>query len=248
LDPTEALAALKVDPSRTGIFMDFDGTLSAIVPHPPDARLVPGAEDLLRDLKERFALVAIVSGRSLEDLRRLVSVPGLLLAGAYGRERSDRVVRRKTEGWETVGVAAKAAVSKLDGVEIERKGAGVALHFRNGPAHGEAVREIATILAREFSLDLRPGRMVYELVVPGPGKGDAIVALMENKGLEHALVAGDDLADVEAFHMVRDRGLPAVIVAVASAESPPGVTEAADIVVQGPDELVVLLRGLVEDG
>ena len=76
--------------------------------------------------------------------------------------------------------------------------------------------------------------MVYELVVPGPGKGDAIVALIEDRGLTHALVAGDDLADVEAFHMIRDRDLPAVIVAVSSDESPPGVTEEADIVVEGP--------------
>jgi trehalose 6-phosphate phosphatase len=248
LDPTDALAALLVDPSRTGIFMDFDGTLSAIVPRPSDARLVEGAEDVLRDLKERFGLVAIVSGRSLEDLRRLVPVQGLLLAGAYGRERSDRIVRRQTEGWETVGIAAQAAVGNLEGVEVERKGAGVALHFRNGPTHGEAVREIATILAHEFSLDLRGGRMVYELVVPGPGKGDAIVAMIEDRGLDHALIAGDDLADVEAFHMVRDRALPAVIVAVTSEESPPGVTEDADIVVESPGELVVLLKQLVENG
>lgn len=244
MEITDALEILASDPATTGIFSDFDGTLSPIVPRPEDAYPVEGALEALSGLAEVFGLVSVVSARSLEDLRQRVRPPGVLLAGAYGRERSDRELRRATEGWETVAFAATAAIRSLDGVHVERKGTGVALHFRGAPHHEAATREIAGVLAAEFSLELRPGRMVFDLIVPGPGKGEAITSLLAERSLRRALVAGDDLGDVEAFEMLRASDVEAVIVAVASPEAPPDLAEQADIVVGGPAELVRLLERL----
>ena len=52
------------------VALDFDGTLSDIVPRPEDARLTDERRQLLRELnsRPRFA-VAVISGRTLEDLR-----------------------------------------------------------------------------------------------------------------------------------------------------------------------------------
>jgi hypothetical protein len=61
--------------------------------------------------------------------------------------------------------------------------------------------------------------------------------------LGRALYAGDDTTDLDGF-----RGLDgcevAVRVAVASAEAPAGLAEAADVVVGSPAELLDLLRRL----
>ena len=72
-------------------------------------------------------------------------------------------------------------------------------------------------------------------------KGTAVRALLEQRGLRRALYAGDDTTDLDAF-----RGLDglevSVRIAVASAEGPPKLREAADIVVESPAELAELLR------
>jgi trehalose 6-phosphate phosphatase len=245
LKTTQAIEILASDPATTGLFTDFDGTLSPVAPTPEEAMPADGAGQALESLADAYALVAIVSGRSLEDLKTRLRPRGVLLAGAYGRERSDSPTRRATEGWETVGVAASATVAKLPGVRLERKGAGIALHYRQAPEAAEDVRKAAELLAREFELEIRPGRRVVELVVPGPGKGDAMVKLAGEKGLETVFVAGDDAADLEAFLMVRAQPIRSVIAAVSSEEAPEGLTDQADFVFARPDELVSFFEELV---
>ena len=58
------LEALLEEPTATGIFLDFDGTLSEIVSVPSEGRPVAGAIELLQQLGEKFAVTAVVSGRS----------------------------------------------------------------------------------------------------------------------------------------------------------------------------------------
>lgn len=245
MDLDDALDLLRAAPERTGIFTDFDGTLSEIVDVPQAAVATEGAVETLEALAGRFAVVAVVSGRSLDDLRMRLDVQHVLLAGSYGRERSDRRSgRRPAEGWEPVAAAAAAMIAELPGVVLERKGAGVALHYRAVPALEPEVRERAAVLAREFELDVLPGRLVAELVQPGPGKADAIATIVAEHELSTLLVAGDDVADLEAFAWARDADATSVLVAVTSEEAPPGLEATGDVVVDGPAELVALLRRL----
>src|SRR5438477_7112879 len=132
-DPADALALFAEDPLRTGIFVDFDGTISPIVDRPEDALPAEGAVDVLRALAGRFAVACVLSGRPLEFLKSRFGHSPVLLAGAYGRERSDRRGRRSTEGWEPVAAAAVAATAHLDGVLVERKGAGGARPYPLAP-------------------------------------------------------------------------------------------------------------------
>ncbi len=243
-DRDDVLATMSADPPHAGIFMDFDGTLSAVVPRPEDAMPVAGAVGALEELASRYGLVAVVSGRSLDDLVSRVPARGVLLAGTYGRERADRPKAETSGRLSAVADAAAGSVATLAGVRVERKDAGVALHYRAAPHLQREVRAIADALAQRFHLEVKPGRMVAELVLPGPGKGEAILGLMTEHSLSHALVAGDDWGDLEAFTKLRESNVSAVIVAVSSAESPPALEEYADIVVSGPDELVDLLREL----
>jgi len=74
-------------------------------------------------------------------------------------------------------------------------------------------------------------------------KGTAVRMLLEERGLGRALYAGDDTTDLDAFRGLDGLEL-AVRVAVASAEGPEELVEAADLVVDSPDELVRLLTRL----
>ncbi len=69
--------------------------------------------------------------------------------------------------------------------------------------------------------------------------------------IDHALYGGDDRTDVDAFAALRTlRGdgeiETAVCIAVASDESPPEVSEAADLTVPGPEGFVRVLEALAE--
>ena len=103
---------------------------------------------------------------------------------------------------------------------------------------------IGPVSGARAGLEARWGRKVVELRPPvAADKGTAVRALLAERGLRRALYAGDDTTDLDAF-----RGLDglevAVRVAVASAEAPAGLREAADVVVASPAELLELLRGL----
>jgi trehalose 6-phosphate phosphatase len=98
--------------------------------------------------------------------------------------------------------------------------------------------------ARELGLVAQFGRKVLEVRPPVEAdKGTAVRALLRERGLERGLYAGDDTTDLDAFRGLDGLEL-AVRVAVASAEGPTELVEAADLVVESPDELVAVLRRL----
>lgn len=235
---------LSTNPSRTGVFCDFDGTLSAIVDRPEDARAVEGAAAVLAELARTFAVVAVVSGRSLADLASRVAADGVVLAGSYGRERIGHTAAAEDRDWDEVASAASASLPGSGGVVVERKGAGVALHYRLAPASEREVVAAADALARRFGLEVRPGRMVVELTSPGPGKADAVRALVSEHDLEPFLICGDDAADAEAFGWARGSGRRCVLVGVRSDEAPASVETSADVMVDGPEAVVALLEAL----
>jgi trehalose 6-phosphate phosphatase len=76
-------------------------------------------------------------------------------------------------------------------------------------------------------------------------KGTAVEALLSRSQATRGLYAGDDTTDLDAFAGLATAGLEhAVRLAVASAEGPRELLEAADLVVEGAAELAALLRFL----
>ena len=69
---------------------------------------------------------------------------------------------------------------------------------RVDPDGAEArLRPVLAAIAQDAGLVVREGKRVLELAPPGAGKAAAMPALCA--GAEAALLAGDDLADAEAF-------------------------------------------------
>jgi trehalose-phosphatase len=234
------LAELAAKPREAGIFLDFDGVLAPIVERPEDAAPPPETRAELERLVAKYALVAVVSGRAGEDVRRRVGVDGVVCVGSHGLELEPQADR-----WRRV-LAAFAADAPWPPGEIELKGLAVAFHFRGRDDERQAVRELDAIAetAREDGLVARYGRKVLEVLPPvGSHKGTAVRRLLEERGLRRALAAGDDTTDIDSYAAL-DGLEVAVRVAVASAEAPSALLDAADLVVESTDEFLALLRRL----
>ena len=239
---------------RSGVFLDFDGALSEIAPTPADAVAVPGAARVLAVLAERFALVAVVSGRRAAEVAERLGHPrGVRVFGLYGLETDavmEGVEPPLTPALEEVLPRVLEVAAAVPGSLVEPKGSNLAVHYRLAPRADlarAALLEALAPLAQGVGMRVIEGKRVVELVpAASPSKGDVVER--EGAGLEAVLYAGDDLADIEAFAAV-DRlvsnGTQGIKVAVGSEETPASLLAAADVVVQGPTGLVDLLRSLV---
>jgi trehalose 6-phosphate phosphatase len=237
VDTGSVIAQLAERPGETGLLLDVDGTLAPIVERPEDASVPEPTRALLRRLVERYALVACVSGRPEDDVRRLVGVDGLVYVGEHGlgldpaaadwQPAIDQVV--ETAGWPP-----------------ERKPSSVAFHFRTADDEEAAVAALQRVEEHAASLGLRTrwGRKVLEVLPPvDTNKGTVVRALVAQHGLSRALYAGDDATDLDAFHGL-DGLEVAVRVAVVSNEAPGELGVVADLVVADPEALVALLEEL----
>ncbi|MDP4506074.1 trehalose-phosphatase [Nonomuraea sp. NBC_00507] len=249
------MEAILKDPAGAVIGLDFDGTLSPIVPDPATAVIHPKAPAVLAELGAHVLAVAIVTGRppatALELGPGLADVPGLVILGHYGFERWEN--GRISAPPPPPGVPRAEAELQLllddlglDGVRIEDKGRAVAVHTRRSPDPEGALAALREPLARvadKHGLVVEPGRMVLELRPPGMDKGHALSLFLAERAARSVLFAGDDLGDLAAFEAVRASGLPGVTVCSGSAEVAE-LAERADIVVDGPDGVVALLEEL----
>ena len=250
-----ALAPLLADPARTGVFTDFDGTLSPIVDDPGQARPLDGAIDALSALVGRMARVGVISGRPADYLRRHLGVAGLSMWGLHGLEwvEGDKVIPMPgVEPWrEAVETATAAAEHDLAAVaDVERKTLSVTLHFRRRPAAEQEIAAWAKEQAAATGLTVYAGRMSYELRPPVPHGKDVVLEAAAT-GLAAACFIGDDLGDAVAFdaldRLAATTGLHAVRIAVDSPEAPSQLVERADLVVDGPPGVVALLRHLMRE-
>jgi trehalose 6-phosphate phosphatase len=242
---TEQLTAFKRAEGRRGILVDFDGTLSPIVARPELAQIREGAPAALADLAQNYAAVVVISGRTRGELQELVDVPGVRLAGLYGLDAPSALSQEVLD-------AVRSAAAEVPGARVEPKGGTVAVHYRGSHHPDEAevrLGELLAPIARDADMDVIGGKRVLELVPAGrPLKDGAVARLVEREKLDAVLYAGDDFADILAFEALdrlaeRD-GVTTVKVAVRGPEAPAALIAGADVVVNGPAELVQLLRRL----
>lgn len=230
-DPVD-LAERLSHADRIWLFLDYDGTLADFAPTPEHVLPDPDLVALLTRLAQAPRLrVAVVSGRRLGHVRRLVPVPGILLAGTYGIElltpEGDRIDRldygtiRPT--LETLKPQWADLIAGRKGFFLEDKGWALALHarFADPPesdrilaearrmaveAGGEADPDLFRLLGGHKFLEIGPqlahkGRTVVYLLARYPWPGSLPVYL------------GDDDKDEEAFGAIKAQGGFAIVVA-----------------------------------
>ncbi len=247
----DLLAPLRADPDATGIFSDFDGTLAAIVDDPATARALDGAADVLADLAHRYRRVGVISGRPGAFLAEHLGGRGLLLSGLYGLETADDDgvhATEEAEGWRDAieEVVARAEAELGSGAGVERKGLAITVHYRNDPSLQADVEAWTEEAAEASGLVVHAARMSVELRPPLESDKGLVLAEAAG-GLGAACFLGDDRGDLTAFDAL-DRlaagGASVVRVGVTSAEAPPELLERADIVVEGPEGALEVLRAL----
>jgi trehalose 6-phosphate phosphatase len=237
VDARELLAPLVERSDRTALLFDVDGTLAPIVSRPELASVPEGTRAELRRLAGRYRLVACVSGRTGAEAERLVGVEGIEYVGNHGLELDGRAAAFA----ETLASFRRAAAWPA-----EDKVLSLSYHYREAADEGEAHAELERLAERARAAGLVPtwGRKVLEIRPPvAADKGTAVRALLERSRVERALYAGDDATDLDAFTGLAAAGLEhSVRIAVASAEGPERLRNAADLVVGSPAELVAILH------
>jgi len=233
------LERLREAPTETALVFDVDGTLAPIVPRPEDAAVPEATREELVRLAGRYLLVACLSGREREDAWSVVGVDGIELVGNHGLELDARTNEFRE---------ALARFRDDVGGRVEDKGLSLSYHYRDAsdPAAARAELELVAERARRAGFVTRWGRRVLEIRPPvDADKGTALRELLRLSGARRGLYAGDDTTDLDGFRGLAEAGLDvAVRVAVASDEGPAELQEAADLVVDGPQELADLLGQL----
>jgi trehalose 6-phosphate phosphatase len=234
----DLLARLAEDPAQTALFLDVDGVLAPIVLRPEDARVPEETRTELRRLNERYALVACISGRAGADAQRIVGVSELVYVGNHGLELDGEAA-----GW---GERLQQFLADVAWPATENKGLTASLHYRCSEDEGAAHAALEEVKARAEleGFVARFGRKVLEVLPPlDVHKGTAVRQLLGERNLKRALYAGDDTTDLDGFRALDGLDV-SVRIAVASQEAPAELREAADLTVNGPDELLAVLRRL----
>mgnify|MGYP001568825946 FL=1 len=204
--------------------LGFDGTLTPIADHPNAAALSPRAREVLVRLSRRDgARLALVSGRTLDDLRAKAGLDGVFYAGSSGLETLDEDGRREVHVGPDQSVPVELVrqleswCQRFPGSWVERKPSSCALHYRAvapslQPAFGAGARRRVRPFRRQASLV--HGKAVFE-VMPAVGWDEAAALerwLERSPANAMLLFFGDDTRDEPVHAMVRRRGGFAVAV------------------------------------
>jgi trehalose 6-phosphate phosphatase len=210
---------------RPAFFLDYDGTLTPIVRRPELAVLSEEMRQTVRTASKKY-FVAVISGRDLADVKKLVGLPSLGYAGSHGFDISGPEGKHLEyqKGGDFLPHLKKAErqlksrIQSIEGAHVESKKFSFAVHFREvqaerAPEVEKAVDEVVS----EFSgLRKSWGKKVFEIQPDLDwNKGKALIWLLESFDLAAADVLpfylGDDITDEDAFKVLIDKGIGIVV-------------------------------------
>lgn len=246
----DLLRSFRGAPTRSGLFLDFDGVLADIVTSHERARPRPAIPALLSGLVACLGRVAVISGRPVSYLASYLPAD-VDLVGLYGLEwRTDghHQVWNGAEQWRAViDRVGSEAVAEFGSELVEPKGLSLTVHYRDGDVTEDLVVSWARETEQSTGLQCRGARMSVELHPPvDRDKGKALLDLAP--GLATVAFMGDDLGDLPAFDaldQLSGDGVETIRIAVDSSEAPPQLLARADVVVDGPEGAEMMLRELV---
>lgn len=198
-----SLASLLLD-RRVALFLDFDGTLVDIAASPDAVTLPQRMSERLERLSRRLGgALALVTGRSIENLQNFLGPLAVHLAGSHGgdvRAPGDIALRNG----EPVSLPVAEALSRFalaNSLLYEGKAHGAALHYRARPELESVACGFAAELAKAHGLVTKAGKCVIELVWPGADKGGAVDLLAARAPFKGAVPVfiGDDVTDEDGF-------------------------------------------------
>ncbi len=204
------------------LFLDYDGTLTPIVKRPELAVLSKKRRSVLKRLnKSSQVKIAIVSGRKLSDVKKLIGLDNLLYAGNHGFEIKGpgvNVVHPQAKKIKPVlkkiSALLKKRLKNIKGTIIENKGLSLSLHYRLVKPKDLKKLELLfkkTVAPFKKQTKITYGKKIFE-VRPKINwhKGKAVLFLLKklvkSKKITPVYI-GDDLTDEDAFKALHKKGL-----------------------------------------
>lgn len=207
-----------INTERLLIFLDYDGTIVPFASTPQKVKLPKKTKVLLEEINRHFAIyLSIVSGRSLEEIKKQISIPDLFYAGNHGLEweinGKKYTIPKMNKYLKDLSGIKKALIhleDKYPGVTIEDKKLTLAVHYRlinqkQLPLFHKHLHTILKPLLNAFPIRLSKGKKIYE-IKPAINwtKGDfvelAIRKLTNKKNLNNLIIyIGDDTTDEDVF-------------------------------------------------
>ncbi|MEZ5923619.1 MAG: trehalose-phosphatase [Hyphomicrobiaceae bacterium] len=190
------------------LFLDFDGTLVDIAPTPGGVVVPAGLLEQLETLRQQLdGALAILTGRSVRQIDRLLSPLKFIVSGGHGAEIRSSPVGGVEMRAAPIDDTVVTAIGRLANTErrilVEPKSTSVAVHYRQAPDAGTELEAALDAIVRTAGdgLEIRRGRMVLEVAPRGVSKGAALGILMSQPVFRgrRPIVIGDDLTDESAF-------------------------------------------------
>jgi trehalose-phosphatase len=237
------------------LFLDYDGTLTPIAETPDKAVISREAKDLLNKLsKKSYCSVAIISGRSLSDIRALVGLKDIIYAGNHGLEiegpkikfesqlssRLKSIIRHIYED-------AVSKFSKIKGVLVEDKGLTISVHYRS--VDKQDIQEFLSIFNEitdpyivRSKIKINTGKKVYEIKPSVKwDKGKVVLWLLARQQfIKNVLPVyiGDDVTDEDVFKALKRKGLTVFVGRTGNSK--------ADYYLNNTEEVTKFLRSILD--
>jgi trehalose 6-phosphate phosphatase len=220
----------KIEPALTNrpifLFLDYDGTVTPIRKKPALGRISNRSKKLLTELpKLPDCKLAIISGRSLKDVRKMAGVSGIIYSGNHGLEIRGPGIRFNSP----VSGKHKAILKQIHrrlvgnlrpvkGVLIQEKKLSLSVHYRlvaarERPVVKKIFSQITSAYVERKQIRIKPGKLVLEAFPPVDwNKGKAVQWLLQNavgktRDAWLPIYIGDDVTDEDAFKILKNRGL-----------------------------------------
>jgi trehalose 6-phosphate phosphatase len=201
---------------RWALFLDVDGTLLELAATPDGVAVPDRLKSLLIQLSQRMeGAIALISGRTIQNLDELFAPATFCAAGIHGAERRGpsgdiQHANIDIEALRHAHAELRAFVEMREGLLLEDKGSALALHYRLAPHLEQAAfARIASVLDRMGpDYVLQTGKCVYEIRPAAWNKGSAVREFMKTHPFAERvpIYLGDDVTDEHAFAAVNARG------------------------------------------
>src|ERR1700710_1652534 len=199
------------------LLLDIDGTLLDLAPTPREVWVPPGlAKTMNRLLQRTSGALALVSGRSLNDIDLIFAPAEFPAVGGHGAEMrimiDNEAVATHAPPMDKELKKRLAAIAQLSpGILLEDKGYSLALHYRLAPHAEKAIYEAVSLIRADLPnapIEVLPGKCVCEIKHSGFNKASGVVELMTHEPFagRRPIFIGDDVTDESVFAIMPDFG------------------------------------------
>jgi trehalose 6-phosphate phosphatase len=201
--------------SETAVLLDIDGTLLDLAPTPREVWVPPGLAKTLNRLHKRTnGALALVSGRSLNDIDLIFAPDQFPAVGGHGAEMrieadSDAVAAHAPPMDKELKRRLAAIARLSPGILLEDKGYSLALHYRLAPHAEKAIYAAVSLIRADLpnaSIEVLPGKQVCEIKHSGFTKATGVQELMKHEPFRgrRPFFIGDDVTDESVFAIMPD--------------------------------------------